>query len=137
MNVFGFDTDADEYDKTGKMRHELRAGLDAMLDELCQAISESGGNPSQTCIETSLCAYRKFHKGSRYNGYYLDRQLDELMRYPMMNEASIDYVNELYELRSRLFPHWMLGECRNWDGIRKQMKKFYIRNGRMNGRGDV
>ena len=136
MNVFGFDRDADEYDRTGKTRRELRERLDGMLEEACQRISESGGNPSQTCVETSLCAYRKFHKGTRYNGYYLDRQLGELVTYPMLNDDSIDYVNELYELRSELFPHWMLGECRSWDGIRNGMKKFYIRNGRVNGRGD-
>lgn len=32
------------------------------------------GNPTVWQTETVLCAYRKFHRGKRYIGYYIDRQ---------------------------------------------------------------
>ena len=137
MNIFWLDEEADAYDRTGAIERATRDELDGMLETVCEEIGRLGGDQGQTCVETSLCAYRKFHKGSRYNGYYLDRQLGELLKYPTMNEDSIGYVNELFDLRAELFPHWMLGEFRNWDGIRKHMKTFYRRNGRVNGRGDA
>lgn len=31
-------------------------------------------------IETTLCAYKKWHRGKRYVGYYLDRQADEITK---------------------------------------------------------
>jgi len=137
MNIYRLDGEADAYDRTGRISPETTGRLSGMLRSVCDEIYRRGGDSSQTCVETSLCAYRKFHKGSRYNGYYLDRQLGELYMYPTMNEGSVGYVNELFDLRSELFPHWMLGEFRNWDGIRKRMKSFYKRNGRVNGRGDA
>ena len=137
MNVFGFDREAEEFDRRKRIPESMSLEqLDVLLAMIAEAVEESGGNADYSCLETSLCAYRKFFKGSRYNGFYLDRQLGELYRYPTMNEGSIGYVNELFDLRSELFPHWMLGEFRNWDGIRKHMKTFYRRNGRVNGRGD-
>lgn len=77
LNVFGFDEAADAFDKTGK----LGAGYDAMnkmLAEVNRSIEAAGGVTNVTEVETSLCAYRKFYKGSRYNGYYLDRMLEEI-----------------------------------------------------------
>lgn len=137
MNLFGFDSEADWFDRHKRIPDGMTIGqLDGLLAATAEEVRASGGNPDYSCIETSLCAYRKFFKGSRYNGYYLDRQLSELVSYPTINAESIGYVNELYDLRSDLFPHWMLGEFRGWDGIRKHMKTFYKRNGRVNGRGD-
>ena len=134
MNLFGFDSEADEFDRRKRIPESMSLEqLDALLATIAEAVEESGGNADYSCLETSLCAYRKFHKGTRYNGYYLDRQLEELVTYPSINPDSCRYINELYELRSELFPWQMLGECGGWDGVRKEMKKYYTRHGRVNG----
>lgn len=128
MNVFGNDSEADLFDKTKKLAipEEL---LQRQLGEICARIEESGGNPDLSCVETSLCAYRKFFKGSRYNGYYLDRQLEELYTYPRINADSLEYINELFELRELHFDKSRLGEFRGWDGVRPKMKRHYLRTG--------
>lgn len=134
MNVFGFDCEADTFDKTRKIPGNLTLDtLDELLQAIAKAVEESGGDADYSCLETSLCAYRKFFKGTRYNGYYLDRQLAELVSYPEINPDSAEYINELYELRTQVFPQNMLGECCGWSGVRKDMKKYYLKHGCVNG----
>lgn len=128
MNVFGNDDDADLFDRTKRLARPEKE-LQRQLEEICARIEESGGNADLSCVETSLCAYRKFFKGSRYNGYYLDRQLEELYAYPRINPDSVGYVNELFELRERLFDKKYLGEFGGWEGVRPSMKKHYLRTG--------
>lgn len=136
MNVYGFDAEADEFDRSKRIPESMSLEqLDALLATIAEEVGRSGGNTDYSCLETSLCAYRKFHKGTRYNGYYLDRQLEELVEYPGINPESCSYVNELYELRSELFPWTMLGECCGWEGVRPGMKRYYQRHGRVNEYG--
>ena len=49
-----------------------RAALDSFLD---RARKDTGDNVF--AIETSLCAVAKFEKGTRYDGYYTERMLDD------------------------------------------------------------
>lgn len=49
-----------------------KAALDKFLD---QARKDTGDNVFS--IETSLCAIEKFRKGTRWDGYYTERMLDE------------------------------------------------------------
>lgn len=133
MNVFGLDTEADEFDRRKRIPENVSLEqLDALLAMISESVEEAGGDSDIACLETSLCAYRKFYKGSRYNGYYLDRQLDELMAYPSINPGSAEAVNELYDLRAELFDHRYLGEFGGWDGVRKEMKGYYKRHGEVN-----
>ena len=133
MNVFGLDAEADEFDRRKRIPEDVSLEqLDAFLATIAEAVEEAGGDSDIACLETSLCAYRKFYKGSRYNGYYLDRQLEELMAYPSINPGSAATVNELYELRAELFPRWMLGEFGGWSGVRKHMKRYYRERGEVN-----
>lgn len=53
-------------------RNNEKAVLDNFLE---RAKKDSGDNAF--AIETSLCAVAKFNKGTRWNGYYTERMLDE------------------------------------------------------------
>lgn len=125
MNVFGFDKQAIIFDKHNKLLFSLK-DMDKMLDIVLQHIKHSGGNSNVTEVETSLCAYRKFFKGSRYNGYYLDRMLEEI--YAMQKDYP-DVSRELFEIRAERFDHKYLGEFSGWRGVRKTMKKSYLETG--------
>lgn len=127
LNLYGLDRAADAFDKTGRLPKGLTQGkMQAMAAPVLTAIQSAGGNPNITMVETSLCAYRKFFKGSRYNGYYLDRMLEEIhamaREYPWIS-------NELIQLRMQLFDHKYLGEVMGWKGIRKDKKKLYREQG--------
>lgn len=125
LNVFGFDEAADAFDKTGK----LGAGYDAMnkmLAEVNRSIEAAGGVTNVTEVETSLCAYRKFYKGSRYNGYYLDRMLEEIYA---MKDSHPDVAEEILRIRAGHFDKKYLGEYGGWTGIRKELKTLYRETG--------
>lgn len=80
MNVFGYDKAAEMFDAHKRLLIPTER-LDELLAILAKAVERSGGDSNTTKLETSLCAYRKFYKGSRYNGFYLDRMLGEIEWY--------------------------------------------------------
>lgn len=125
MNVYGYDIAANNWDKY-KVLAIPEEELDKMLLALQGKIAMTGGSTNVTEIETSLCAYRKFYKGSRYNGFYLDRMLEEIYA---MNDKYPEISAELFEIRQQKFPAKYLGEVNGWRGVRKEMKKLYIKTG--------
>lgn len=128
LNVFGLDEAANAFDRTGRL-FVREADMDRMLAELVSQIEIKGGVSNVTEIETSLCAYRKFYKGSRYNGYYLDRMLEEIIS---MQGEFPEISKELFGIRANCFPVKWLGEASGWNGIRKDMKKYYLHTGEVN-----
>lgn len=125
LNLFGYDKAADAFDKTGRLAVPAEK-MDEHLETLIRMIEKAGGSANVTEIETSLCAYRKFYKGSRYNGYYLDRMLEEV------NAMKNDYpsiIKEVLDIRRKKFDAKYLGEIGGWSGIRPNMKKVYRETG--------
>lgn len=125
LHIYGYDKLADDYDKTRKLRFS-HAQMEVMAAPVLKAIAAANGDNNITKVETSLCAYRKFFKGTRYNGYYLDRMLEEILT---MRHDFPEISNELTTIRCRLFPAEYLGEIGGWTGIRKDMKKKYKETG--------
>ena len=126
MNLFGLDNSANYFDKHNKIPDNLDyTDLNNMLYITLKEIKANGGDDNVTGVETSLCAYRKFYKGSRYNGFYLDRQLEEILTTKKLDPKYKKIDEELLNLRKELFNHKYLGELNNWSGIRKEAKKLY------------
>lgn len=128
LNLFGYDADAAYFDRNGVLRIPVDK-MDALLRKTVIEVERSGGDANTTKIETSLCAYRKFYKGSRYNGYYLDRMLEELIWYQENKPNYRPLTNELFRIRGKCFLDEMLGERHGWKGIRKENKKLYMEYG--------
>ena len=128
LNLFGFDKSADYWDKNKKLPSNItKEMLDKMLCIVQANIKARGGDDNASVVETSLCAYRKHYKGSRYNGYYLDRQLEELYYYAQ--KGYMQLTKELIELRKAVFNHKYLGEIGGWKGVRKELIKTYLTSG--------
>lgn len=49
-------------------------------------------------VETSLCAYKKIHRGTRYLGYYIDRQHDEIAHMQAAVPEGVDW-SPLWDFR--------------------------------------
>lgn len=127
MNLFGKDSEANLFDKTNKLLIKTEQ-LDYYLSVVKTALKKAGCDTNITEIETSLCAYRKFYKGTRYNGYYLDRMLEEIHNVEQEHKG---IAKELYEGRCNNFNAKYLGEISGWDGVRKEEKKRYLLTGRI------
>lgn len=131
MNLLCLDQSADYFDKYGKLPSNITTTqLDVGLRIVQQKIKSKGFTPITAEIETSLCAYRKFYKGSRYNGYYIDRILDELVKYKDFDEMKDD-IQQIYEIRRQLFDKKYLGEYGGWKGIRSDLKHYYKETGKL------
>ena len=125
LNLFGYDSQAELFDKTGKLPFSA-SFLDNLLKITVREISKAGASENVTEIETALCAYRKFHKGTRYNGYYIDRMLEELN---VMKADFPELCAELFAIRRNNIDVSLLGEVCGWDGIRTELKKKYLLTG--------
>lgn len=131
MNVFGLDRSADYFDKHDKLPERItKEKLDMMLNKVTSEISKAGGSTNLTEVETSLCAYRKFYKGTRYNGYYLDRILEELIWFEKAQGRSRD-LDDIYRIRADRFDPRYLGEAHGWKGVRPECKTLYKQTGQV------
>ena len=83
-----------------------------------------------TDIESTICAYSKLFKGTRYLGYYIDRFQEEL-RSAVQNHYPLKEVETLCELRKQVTPQEYLGECNGWVGIRKERCNLWLKEGRL------
>lgn len=84
-----------------------------------------------TDIESTICAYSKLFKGTRYLGYYIDRFQEELDQAIHVNDYPLDDMLLLYKLRKRITLPKYLGECNDWSGIRKERCKLWLQEGRL------
>lgn len=121
--VFNMDGEAQYVQK----HHQLPVDngfFEILIASLQEAVRAENGDDNFVKLETSLCAYEKFFKGTRYNGYYADRQLEELVK--MRKEQEFEAVcDEVYEARKSAIAPQYLGELNGWNGIRKQLKTYY------------
>ena len=53
-------------------------------------------------VETTLCAYYKYHHGKRYIGYYVDRQLEEINKMAAAVPSGVCW-DVLYDFRREYF----------------------------------
>lgn len=84
-----------------------------------------------TDIESTICAYSKLFKGTRYLGYYIDRFQEELDQAIHVNDYPLEDMLCLYRLRKRITLSKYLGECSGWSGIRKERCKLWLQEGRL------
>jgi hypothetical protein len=64
--------------------------------------------------ETVLCAFRKFHRGKRWIGYYLDRQAVEICKLQNHVLYGVDW-QVLWDYRAETYDHAWLAELH--DGV--------------------
>lgn len=75
-------------------------------------------------VETALCAYKKLFWGTRYLGYYIDRQQEEIQELEKRVNIGVNW-SPLWDFRSEFYGHELLGEFCGWDGVRKSRMKYF------------
>lgn len=126
LNVMGEDCKADLWDKSHNVEIDVCL-FDKYANGLLDDVSFGKSLP---VLETNLCAYRKLFKKSRYVGYYSDRVLEECLRvFGHYNQYDED-LKLIFKSREIVIDSRFLGEKNNWFGVRKELKKFYIKYGR-------
>nr|DAH73204.1 MAG TPA: hypothetical protein [Caudoviricetes sp.] len=91
-------------------------------------IAEKSGEP-KVIIESTLCAFRKLFKETRYPGYYADRMLEECnATAKILKGIGID----IWDYREKTIPDHLRGELHGWKGIRKNKCKMFLETGEIN-----
>lgn len=94
-------------------------------DKIVNKLQEASGQP-KVIIESTLCAFRKFFKGTRYMGYYADRMLEECLYVDSLKKVN---VPDVWALREKSIPKELRGEDNGWSGIRKDKLKGWLERG--------
>lgn len=85
----------------------LPAAAYPALDDSLREVQALCGGDSLWALETSLCAYKKVHRGTRYLGYYIDRQHDEIAKLEGAVTTGVDW-SVLWDFRAGHFqPLWL------------------------------
>lgn len=79
-------------------------------------------------LETSLCAYYKLFHAKRYVGYYIDRQMEEIISMEKLVPDGVNW-NLLWQFRREHFSPLSLGEIQGWIGIRENMMNYFLNTG--------
>lgn len=88
-------------------------------------VKKEGWN--KNVIESNLCFFRKLFKGTRYLGYYADRQLTECLATAHIVQKTCGV--DIWKLRELTTPEHLRGEVGGWNGIRKEKYKTFLTTG--------
>ena len=125
------DERADLFEKEAKLSDKDVVKLDEYLDRVKTDLKNSYPEKNWTVmgVTSDLCSYRKLFKQTRYLGYYVDRQQEELLwlekRWPNMS----DTWERFWELRKKHIPEQYLGEIHDWSGTQKELCKSWVERG--------
>lgn len=81
-------------------------------------------------IETCLCAYKKLFWNSRYLGYYIDRQMEEILRLESCVKEGVEW-KIFWDFREEFFDPYFLGEKNDWKRIRKENMRTVTKYGKL------
>lgn len=112
-----------------RAKHKCLTSEDAKNLNALVAKLEEDCNANFTDLESTICAYAKLFKGTRYLGYYIDRFQEELI-HARENNYPEDDMLLLWKLRSKVSPPACLGEFMGWHGIRKERCKLWLKEGK-------
>lgn len=98
----------------GRMTASMVEQLEAVFNSFCSYLKENHRaefiNPySAWGVETSLCAYKKYKRGKRWVGYYLDRQYVEIKKMKANETHGVNW-QPLWDFRFETYNHAHLQE---------------------------
>lgn len=130
LNIFYLDEEANEYDKTKR----LLVSEDFLTSKLVRVQKEislqcPNRDNSINLFVGKICSFRNLFKASRYGGFHHDRELGVLRGYELVLPEYQYIWDRVFELRKSMFPLKFLGELNGWDGIRKERKNLWLREG--------
>lgn len=130
LNIFYYDEEANYYDKTGRLpvsEEFLTEHLEIVQKEIEKTYPEQDNDIN--LFVGKICSFRNLFKSARYGGFHHDRELGVLREYER-TLPEFQYIWEkAFELRKNMFDERFLGELHNWDGIRPERKKLWLRKG--------
>ncbi len=130
LNIFYCDEEANAYDKTGRLpvsEESLTSKLETVQKEIERVYPEQDNDIN--LFVGKICSFRNLFKSARYGGFHHDRELGVLREYERVLPEFQYLWDKAFSIRKAMFDERFLGELNNWDGIRKERKKLWLREG--------
>lgn len=131
FNAIYEDDKADAFESTAFLTTADTEFLNAFLSKLINRLSTKYPDKTWTVmgVTSDLCSYRKLFKQTRYLGYYVDRQQEELIwlqdRWPEYQELWSDF----WDGRKCYINSQYLGELNGYTGIQKDRMRSWVERG--------
>lgn len=116
---------------TYKLTEDDLTMLDATLDIIIKALKKANPNKNWNVVYVSsdLCSFRKLFKASRYPGFYIDRQQQEIEFLEKTYPEYQDMWNFVWDGRKRHLDDLYLGETHTWHGPRTYHNRRFLETG--------
>ncbi len=98
-------------DEDEKLSPKIQSRLQVVFDSLVWKMEGENPRNSVWNIETTLCAYKKYRRGQRWIGFYLDRQHEEISKMSESVSNGVDW-SVLWDYRREIYQHQILKEFR-------------------------
>lgn len=131
FNARYMDDKAELFENNGKLSNEDINLLDKSLIKIMNVLNKKYPDKNWTImgVTSDLCSYRKMFKRTRYLGFYVDRQQEELSEIEKDYPELKSMFKELWNYRKAFIPHEFLGEMNGWDGIQKHRMNAWTEKG--------
>lgn len=125
------DYQADVFEKKPVLHPEDKVWLDKQLIGLTKSLKKHYPEKNWTLmgITSDLCSYRKLFKQTRYLGYYVDRQQEELATLQANYPEQESIWKDFWRWRKQFISQEYLGEVGGWFGVQKPLFKAWVQRG--------
>lgn len=131
FNAYYEDDKADDFEADGKLTQEQVQFLDTTLQKVIKILKKRYPDKVWTImgVTSDLCSYRKLFKQSRYLGYYVDRQQEELIWLQKQWPEYSALWQDIWGWRQEFIDPQYLGELQGWSGVQKERMKSWAERG--------
>lgn len=125
------DEKADGFKKDPKLSKQEIQKLDNTLKQIIDRLKSKASDKNWTVLNVTsdMCSYRKLYKASRYLGYYVDRQQEEILTLQKNYPEYADMWKSMWESRKNNLPKEFLGELNGYVGIQKNRMTSWVERG--------
>jgi hypothetical protein len=131
FNAFYLDERAEEFEKDGKLIGDELSWLDDKLYKLIKVLKKKYPDKDWTImgVTSDLCSYRKLFKQTRYLGYYVDRQQEEIKWLQIRWPRYKDLWKSIWKWRQKVIDPQYLGELNGYFGVQKDLMTTWTKRG--------
>lgn len=131
FNAVYQDERANEFEKKATLSNTELNFLNQFLHKIIDKLKTKYPEKNWTLmgVTSDLCSYRKLFKQTRYLGYYVDRQQEELIWLQEFWPELESMWSWFWKARKNLLPKEFLGEVQGYTGIQKPLFKSWVERG--------
>ncbi len=131
FNAVYKDDRADAFEDTASLDSDDKQFLNKFLNRLVARLSSKYPEKNWTImgVTSDLCSYRKLFKQTRYLGYYVDRQQEELIWLQERWPEYQDLWKAFWSGRKQHIDTQYLGELNGYVGIQKDKMRSWVERG--------